>query len=122
MFGRIGALLFFWRTLRLAWRLLRDRRVPLANKLIVPGSLLYALFPLDLLPDFLPALGQVNDVTVLIVSVTLFVWTAPRRVVREHLDRMAGRSSPPQQEHPDPTKVIDGQYEILDDGKGSSLT
>ncbi len=114
MLGRIGSLLVFRRTLRLAWRLLKDRRVPLTTKLIVPGALLYAVFPVDLLPDFLPALGQLDDLTALLLSVLLFVRACPAALVREHLEEMSGRPRPSRGGDGRSGPVIDGKYEVLD--------
>ncbi|MFO0835821.1 MAG: YkvA family protein [Phycisphaerales bacterium] len=38
---------------------------------------LYAVWPVDVLPDFLPAIGQLDDVTAFIMLV--MVWFSPRR-------------------------------------------
>ena len=113
MFTRIAGLLNLWRTGRLVWRLMGDRRVPLSAKLVLPAGLLYALFPLDLLPDFLLALGQLDDLTVLLISMALFLHLCPPHVVMEHLEDLAGRKPQPDRE-PDPKKVIDGDYRILE--------
>lgn len=113
MFNRLGMLLNLWRTGRLAWGLMRDGRVPLPAKLVIPGGLLYVLFPVDLLPDFFLALGQLDDLTVLLLSVMLFLRLCPPEVVREHLE---GRGS--ERGRPEPQgrsgEVIDGDYRILE--------
>ena len=114
MFGRIGALLAFRRNIRLAWRLARDPRVPLRTKLILPAAVGYLLFPVDLLPDFFPAVGQIDDFTMILLSLMAFLRLAPSSVVRDHLARMAGRSVPPSGPPNPGGKVVDGDYEILD--------
>jgi uncharacterized membrane protein YkvA (DUF1232 family) len=83
--------------LRLAWRLLRDERVP-ALKFALPALLaLYFMSPIDLIPDFLLGLGQMDDLGVVIAGVLLFAKTIPRlapgHVVDEHLRDM-GMSRP----------------------------
>ena len=111
--GRVVSILAIWRLGRVAWRLLWDRRVPVSTKLLLPAALLYALFPVDLLPDFFLALGQLDDLTVLLIAMTLFVRLCPQHLVREHLDRMAGRQRPERREDGS-GKVIEGDYEVLD--------
>ena len=117
MFGRLTALLMLRRTVPLAWRLFRDGRVPFSSKLILPGGLLYTIFPLDLVPDFIPGLGQLDDITVILVALTMFVRAAPREIVQEHLDRMSGRYRPPDRTErtvEGAGTVVDGEYEVLD--------
>jgi len=73
-------------TLRLTWRLLKDRRVPLKIKCIPVGGLLYLIFPLDLLNDFLlPLLGYMDDLLIIIFALNLFIRLSPPEVVREHI-------------------------------------
>ena len=70
--------------LRLLGGLLRDPRVAVMDKLLVAGAILYILSPLDLVPDFVPFLGQVDDVYLLILSLQRLVRNAGRRVVTQH--------------------------------------
>jgi uncharacterized membrane protein YkvA (DUF1232 family) len=62
---------------RLAWRLFRDPRVPLGLKLIPPTALIYTLSPIDLLPDIVLGLGQLDDLAVLVLGVRMFVEMCP---------------------------------------------
>ena len=57
--GRLIALLR--KELLLAWGLLRDPRAPLASKLATVLALLYVLSPVDLVSDFIPILGWLDD-------------------------------------------------------------
>ena len=54
--------------LRLSWNLIRDRRVPLWLKGIPFLALLYVLWPVDLVADILPGLGQLDDLTVILLG------------------------------------------------------
>lgn len=74
--------------LRLGWRLLRDPRVPAMPKWLVPaGALIYLVSPIDLIPDFILGLGQLDDLSVIAVAValiTLLVRWSPQEIVDEH--------------------------------------
>jgi uncharacterized membrane protein YkvA (DUF1232 family) len=59
-------------------RLLRDKRLPRRHKLLVGALIPYLALPFDLIPDFIPVLGQLDD-AVLVAFVL-------RRIVRSHPD------------------------------------
>lgn len=71
--------------LRLALAMTRDRRVPLAVRGIPPGLILYLSIPIDIIPDFIPVLGYLDDVLVLVVGVGLLLRFTPRAVLEEHV-------------------------------------
>lgn len=75
--------------LRLIWGLLRDRRVPLRQKGLLLLLLGYLVSPLDVIPDFIPVLGQLDDVAVTLLVLDLFIRNAPKEVVDDHLARIA---------------------------------
>ncbi len=69
---------------RLAWRLFLDRRVPGLLKLVVPGLMgAYIVFPVDLLPDIFPIVGQLDDLAVFALAVRVFIELSPKEIVRE---------------------------------------
>lgn len=70
--------------LRLLSGLLLDRRVSLLDKALVVGAIAYIVSPLDLIPDFIPFLGQVDDVFVLMASLERLVAHAGEDVVYDH--------------------------------------
>lgn len=74
---------------RLVWALLRDRRVPAAQKLILAGIGAYLFFPIDLIPDFVPVLGQLDDLAVVLLGLDLFIRSAPADIVEEHLAKIS---------------------------------
>lgn len=57
--GRIVAM--FRKELLLAWAVLRDPRTPGAAKLTTVLAILYVISPVDLVSDFIPILGWVDD-------------------------------------------------------------
>src|SRR2546425_12019181 len=75
--------------IRLVWALLRDSRVPGQQKLILAGIGAYLVLPLDLIPDFVPVLGQLDDLAVVLLGLDLFIRSAPPDIVDEHLARIA---------------------------------
>src|SRR3989442_12928631 len=75
--------------IRLVWALLRDSRVPGQQKLILAGIAAYLVLPIDLIPDFVPVLGQLDDLAVVLLGLDLFIRSAPRAVVDEHMARIA---------------------------------
>ena len=74
---------------RLAARLLREPRVPLASKALPVLAGLYVLSPVDAVPDFLPLLGQVDDLSLMLVSLALFLKLCPATAVAFHRDSVA---------------------------------
>ncbi len=96
--------------IRLVWRLLTDRNVPGWVKFIPPLAILYLVSPIDLLPDPVLGLGQLDDLAILLLGFKLFVEMCPKGVVNRHRDALAG-SRPPVSEG----EVIDASYSVLDD-------
>jgi len=78
---------------RFFWRLLRDPRVPLPAKLVLPGIGLYLLMPIDLIPDFIPVLGYLDDLLVVILGLWLFLRLCPLEVFQEHIEELRAEAS-----------------------------
>jgi len=74
---------------RLVWGLARDPRVPVQQKAVLAGIAAYLAFPIDLIPDFIPVLGELDDLAVLILGLDWFIRNAPPDVVDEHMARIA---------------------------------
>ena len=68
---------------RLAWKLLTDRRVPPAAKSLVALMIFYPLMPFDLIPDWIPGLGQMDDIVVLVIGAWLFSMVCPPDVLND---------------------------------------
>jgi uncharacterized membrane protein YkvA (DUF1232 family) len=84
-----------------ARRLRRDPRVPRKAKIAIVVALLWVLSPIDLIPEFLPIIGPLDDVLVVALAfryaarhvpreVLLEAWPAERRI----LERLLPRQSP----------------------------
>lgn len=77
-------ILFIPNLLRLLIALLRDSRVSSADKAIVAGTILYVISPIDVLPDFIPFIGLVDDSYLIGISVLRLLNRADRGIVLEH--------------------------------------
>src|SRR5258706_12811810 len=59
--GRMRSFLMFLPNMVLLMgRLIKDKRVPLAEKALFAGAIVYVISPIALIPDFLPFIGQVD--------------------------------------------------------------
>src|SRR5215204_5866418 len=77
-------LLFLPNMVGLLGRLLSDRRVPSTDKVLFAGAILYVLMPFDFLPDFIPFLGQVDDVYLVALTLLRLVNNTDASIVRQH--------------------------------------
>ncbi|MCI0846386.1 MAG: DUF1232 domain-containing protein [Chloroflexi bacterium] len=101
------------RLLRLIWRLIFDKRVPIVLRALVPLAIVYFLSPVDLLPDWRPfGIGRFDDLIVLGLAVLLLTRLAPQHVIDEHLGKPRVSDRP---EDKDPDKVVDGSSRLIDD-------
>jgi uncharacterized membrane protein YkvA (DUF1232 family) len=88
---RIGKLRFRQK-LAFGRDLMRDPRVPLWAKLVAAALVAYLASPIDLIPDFIPVLGQVDDLLVAIIAGGLLLRSVPRHVIEENLQAYEARA------------------------------
>lgn len=69
---------------RMVWGIVRDPRTPIGLKAILGAALAYVVLPVDLIPDVIPIIGQADDLTVLLLTLDLFIQNAPAEVRAEH--------------------------------------
>ena len=62
---------------------MRDPRTPLAAKLVAGIVVAYALSPIDLIPDFIPVLGYLDDLVLVPLGVALVIRLIPADVLAE---------------------------------------
>jgi uncharacterized membrane protein YkvA (DUF1232 family) len=75
----------------LAGRLWRDPRVPRSARLLLPLLIIYLALPVDLIPDFIPVVGYLDDIAVLVLVGLLFLRALPPKVIEEHLAAVESR-------------------------------
>ena len=72
--------------LKLLFRLFKDSRVPLAEKAMLVGAIVYVISPLDLIPDVIPFIGQVDDLYLVSLVVLRLLARTDESVLHEHWD------------------------------------
>ena len=65
-------------------RLLGDRRVPRRYKLLLGAVIVYLAFPFDLVPDFIPVAGQLDDVVVVVLALRVVLAGSGSALLRQH--------------------------------------
>lgn len=83
--GRMGNFLAFLPNMvKLLGRLLKDARVPAAEKALFLAAIVYVISPLDFIPDVFPFIGQVDDIYVVALTLLRLVGRTDAAVVRQH--------------------------------------
>ena len=73
----------FRKELLLAWALLRDPRAPKSAKLVIVLAGLYVISPIDLVSDFIPVLGWLDDGLIAYLLLQLaFKFNCTHKIVR----------------------------------------
>ena len=114
-----------WHQMRLVWFLVRDPEVPFYLKVLPLAAFIYVLIPTDFIPDVFPVVGQLDDLTALIVGGKIFIELAPQHVVAEYIQSMRSRGQGLAQESvengvtsavsgDDTGVIIEGEFEEVD--------
>jgi uncharacterized membrane protein YkvA (DUF1232 family) len=74
---------------------MRDPRVPWYAKAIGAFIVAYALSPIDLIPDFIPVIGYLDDLVLVPLGVLLMLRLIPAEVLAEHRAAAAGAAERP---------------------------
>ena len=86
-------------------KLLMDKRVPAKLKIVPLLAIVYTFLPTDLNPDFFPIIGLIDDLLILIISITVFLGLGSFSIVSK------GNTEGPETK---PNEVITGQYRVVD--------
>ena len=76
-------LMFLPNMVKLLGRLLKDARVPTAEKALFVAAIVYVVSPIDFIPDVFPFIGQVDDIYVVALSLLRLINRTDDRVVRQ---------------------------------------
>ena len=110
---KIGLFTSVLNQLRLMLKLMADRRVPTLTKLLPLGAVLYLLSPIDLIPDMIVGLGQLDDLGILVLGIKSFISMAPPHVVEELQAEISGARKASNTHASEET--VDASYRVVDD-------
>lgn len=82
----------FRRELAVYRLVLVDPRTPLPAKILLGTAVGYLLLPFDLIPDFIPILGQLDDIFIVPGLVLLALRLVPKEVIAECREKVEGES------------------------------
>lgn len=68
---------------KLLWFLYRHPKTPKSFKILVWIPFLYLLMPFDIIPDFIPVLGQLDDLLVIFIGYKLLIKLCPPKLIEE---------------------------------------
>lgn len=88
---RIGIVRRLLRDARLTWRLFRDSRTPLKSKMILVGTVLLVVSPINWIPNLIPVVGQLEDLALLSAGMQMFLKSVPEELRWEHEERLRRR-------------------------------
>ena len=72
----------------------RDPRTPWYAKLLAAGVVAYAVSPIDLIPDFIPVLGILDDLVIVSLGAALAVKMVPKEVMTECREKARNAMEP----------------------------
>ena len=75
------------------YRACRDPRSPWYARALGVGIVAYALSPIDLIPDFIPVLGLLDDLVIVPLGLLAVRAMIPKQVLAEHRERLAAEVS-----------------------------
>ena len=111
-----------WEQVRLVWLLLKDNEVPVYLKLLPLAAALYVIFPIDLISDFIPGLGQLDDLTAVFLGAKMFIEMSPQDIVNRHIRTMRNQFNSANLDEVeqsdkeiDASIVIEGDFQQIDD-------
>jgi len=68
----------------LVCRLAVDKRVPAKHKLKVAGIIAYLIMPIDIIPDFIPVIGYVDDLVLVVLGLNLILNDIDHKILRDN--------------------------------------
>ncbi|MCY7374651.1 MAG: DUF1232 domain-containing protein [Pyrinomonadaceae bacterium] len=81
-----NALMFLPNMVKLLGKMMTDGRVPVAEKALFIGAIVYVISPLDFIPDIFPFIGQVDDLYLVALVLLRLINHTDEAVVRENWD------------------------------------
>jgi len=66
------------------WVAARDRRTPVAAKILAATVAAYALSPIDLIPDFIPIIGYLDDLILVPIGIAIVLNMIPAALMADY--------------------------------------
>jgi uncharacterized membrane protein YkvA (DUF1232 family) len=109
--SRAGMLTELLNNAHLTWKLLLDPKVNALAKLVPAAALAYLIMPIDVIPDMIPGLGQLDDIAVILLGIRAFIALCPPELVQWYRSEMG--IDPKTRENQSDT--IEGSYRVVDE-------
>ena len=77
------------------WIAARDKRTPFIAKIVAGTTAAYALSPIDLIPDFIPVLGYLDDIIIVPLGIWLALRFIPDQLMIEFRETASSQSERP---------------------------
>ncbi len=68
--------------------LIADPRTPKRTRYLLGAAIAYAASPIDLIPDFIPVIGHLDDIIILPVLIWLALQSVPPELIKEHRQKI----------------------------------
>lgn len=68
----------------LLWRLFRDKRVKIKVKMMTAGVIAYLASPIDVIPDFIPLVGKIDDVAIAFFGLNAILNEVPKEIILQN--------------------------------------
>lgn len=83
--GKLGEYLFLLPDFFiLICRIAIDKRVPAKQKLMIGGIIGYVIMPIDIIPDFIPVVGYLDDLVLVVMGLNMLLNDVDERVLRDN--------------------------------------
>lgn len=80
------AILMIPNIVKLLGRIARDPRVSVRRKTFAVAAMIYVVSPIDLIPDFIAGIGQLDDLIIVAIALNHLIDGAGRNIIEEHWD------------------------------------
>lgn len=77
------------------WIAARDHRTPIIAKVVAAAVAAYALSPIDLIPDFIPVLGYLDDLLIVPAGIILAIKLMPVALLAEFREKVLRQAAKP---------------------------
>lgn len=100
------------RTFHRYWKMAQDPRTPPAVRFLIYFGIAYTLLPIDLIPDWIPGLGLIDDAAVLPGVIALAMILTPRQVKEQHDTKTAIKAETKREEGEQERKEQDAEPDV----------